>query len=282
MDRRENILCGLGLAQMSGAEIGPLDRPLVQRSDGKVIYVDHCDTVELRKRWASDPNVAEDRIEVDAVWRSIPLCQTIAAIAGTDARLDYVIASHVIEHVPDLIRWLQEIADVLKDRGSLRLAVPDKRFTFDYLRNTTTLAEVLDAYVCERIVPAPSRILDFALNSVEVDCQLAWTHQLNIGALKHMYTHAQAIKLARDARQHGAYHDVHCWVFTQTSFSSLMLELAKDGMIEFACERLLQPEPGTFEFIVHLTRMSDQSERVRSWQAAVDGQTGHPLSADAS
>ena len=281
-NRDESILSGLDLKRMIGAEIGPLDRPLVRRSDagsGGVIYVDHCDTTELRRRWESDPNVDEAKIEVDAVWRSNPLRESIAAVVGADVRLDYVIASHVIEHVPNLVGWLQELSAVLKERGSLRLAVPDKRYTFDILRNTTTLAEVFDGYVRQRKVPSSSRVLDFALNSVEVDCQKAWRNRLDLASLRHMYTHEQAIRLAQDAEHNGTYHDVHCWVFTPASFASLMLELARDGLLEFGCERLVVTQRDTFEFFVHMTHSPDPTERVRSWQIVAEAEQKQDFSA---
>ncbi len=52
---------------------------------------------------------------------------------------DLLVASHVIEHVPDLITWLREIASVLKPTGQARLAIPDRRYTFDLLRVETQL-----------------------------------------------------------------------------------------------------------------------------------------------
>ena len=42
-----------------------------------------------------------------------------------------------------MIGWLQEIASVMKAGGILSLAVPDKRFTFDRERETTTLEQLL-------------------------------------------------------------------------------------------------------------------------------------------
>lgn len=42
-------------------------------------------------------------------------------------RSDYIVACHVIEHIPNLIAWLNEINLLLDTRGRLFLAVPDKR-----------------------------------------------------------------------------------------------------------------------------------------------------------
>ena len=63
---------------------------------------------------------------------------------GGDAPIDFVIASHVIEHIPDPVGWLAQIGEILTDRGLLVLVVPDRRFTFDVNRPETTAAELID------------------------------------------------------------------------------------------------------------------------------------------
>jgi SAM-dependent methyltransferase len=177
MPRREQILLSIDVHECTGCEIGPLDRALVSKMDGTVYYVDHCDTETLKTRWASDVNVDTSQLHVDAVWGKRTLRGALTASTDFPSRspvgLDYVVASHVIEHVPDVTTWLNEIADVLKPAGDLRLAVPDRRYTFDFNRRETELAEVLEAYVCQRRVPSAGRILDFALHMATVDLSAA-------------------------------------------------------------------------------------------------------------
>jgi hypothetical protein len=56
--RKEKLLAGIKLETMSGLELGPLDRPLVDRRQGfRVRYLDHNSTEALRKRFQRDPNV---------------------------------------------------------------------------------------------------------------------------------------------------------------------------------------------------------------------------------
>ena len=40
--------------------------------------------------------------------------------------------------------WLNEIAGVLTTGGQVRLAIPDRRYTFDYARAETTIADVME------------------------------------------------------------------------------------------------------------------------------------------
>ena len=54
-----------------------------------------------------------------------------------DDSLDYVVASHVIEHVANPVKALWECARVVRHGGMVYLVVPDRRFTFDHTRALT-------------------------------------------------------------------------------------------------------------------------------------------------
>lgn len=272
--RKEKLLDGLDLATCVGAEIGPLNRPLVSKSVGHVIYIDHGDTQQLREKYADDKNVNVNDICVDAVWGNQTLQQSVDGYfkGKGQARqaLDYVVASHVIEHVPDLITWLAEIRSILKTDGQVRLAVPDRRFTFDYLRRTTSLPEVLAAFVDKARMPNTQCLLDFCLNAVVIDSVTAWQGPLNADALIRCHTLEHGLAVARDALENGNYHDVHCWVFTPESFAALFCELSRHGLIDFACAESYDTEVNDMEFFVNLRVCENAFERTQSWQSMLD------------
>lgn len=274
MGRKEKLLAELSIGESVGAEIGPLHNALIAKSDGTVFYVDHCDTETLQARWSSDKSVDVTRLHVDAVWGARTLRAAIdeSALANEiglrGRRLDYVVASHVVEHVPDLITWFSEIESVLAREGTVRLAVPDRRYTFDYLRHTSTLTDVVDAFVRGRRVPSGSRVFDFALNMVHVDCGKAWAGELDRDELVHGYTVQQALELARDAESNGTYHDVHCWVFTPTSFAELFCALAAAGLLKFSCDRIITTSRDEFEFFVWMQPCDDPIQVTDSWRLA--------------
>jgi SAM-dependent methyltransferase len=60
-----------------------------------------------------------------------------------DASVDFVVASHVLEHCEDPIGTLSNMLRTLRPGGSLFIAVPDKRFTFDRDRDTTTVSHLV-------------------------------------------------------------------------------------------------------------------------------------------
>jgi SAM-dependent methyltransferase len=209
MDRRGKLLFGLNLRNTMGLEIGALDRPIATGAQGHVIYVDHADTDSLRRKYANDPNVNVAKIvNVDAVWGG----QTLQECLGPGKKVDYIVASHVIEHVPDLIGWLEELRSILKPNGELRLAVPDRRFTFDFFRQETRLCDILHAYLVRARVPTPMTVLDHVLNA----CTVNYVDILRSGGeTANVLTEdlvRDALQMARGALECGAYHDVHCWV----------------------------------------------------------------------
>jgi hypothetical protein len=261
LDRREKILADIDLASSVCAEIGPLCNPLVTKKECDVIYVDYADADSLRKHYAGNPSVDVARIvETDAIWGKRTLRETLAR------PVDYIVASHVIEHVPDLITWLRELRDALNAGGQVRLAIPDKRFTFDFLRRETELSDVLDAYVTSARVPKPRSILDYYLNATPVDPFAAWRGELDESSVKRPNTFEQAMAMARDAADNGTYHDAHCWVFTPRSFANLLEQLSRYGLVAFACDRFFDTEVNTIEFFVALRPETDTAKIVASWQ----------------
>jgi hypothetical protein len=277
MDRRALLLSQIDLQTAVGAEIGPQDRPLVKKGEGRIFYVDHCDTDELRQRFADQPTVDVSNLQVDAVWGKDTLRKALLRAAGLPAEdatsfVDYVLASHVIEHVPDLIGWLREVRETLdtsiSSRGVLRLAVPDKRYCFDYLRNTSSLVDVLEAYALRRRRPSARCIIDWSLHMVEVDIKKAWRGDLDPDSMPRLNTLDGSLNLARDAEFNGSYHDVHCWVFTPASFADLCVNLSVHGLLEFECEWLVDSPRDTFEFYVSMRPCADRQAILTSWQRA--------------
>jgi SAM-dependent methyltransferase len=65
------------------------------------------------------------------------------ALPFADGSLDFVIASHVLEHMPLTLPALREWYRVLAPQGVLVLKIPDKRYTFDLYRPRTPLQHLV-------------------------------------------------------------------------------------------------------------------------------------------
>ncbi len=215
-------------------------------------------------KYASDPTVRADGIvPVDVVWAG----SSLRAAVGPEVRFDHVVASHVVEHVPDLVTWLSEIATVLGPDGALRLIVPDRRFTMDISRRETVLADVLAARLEKRTRPTPRDVIDFYGNYRIVERDVAWMGVEPLGDGAAITEIGTAMMHARSVLA-GAYCDAHCWVFTPGSFVHLMGNLAAIGECGFMCARIVDTVPGEIDFFVHLRRSSDAGGIRDSWDRA--------------
>jgi SAM-dependent methyltransferase len=114
-----------------GLEIGALGKPLRVPRSVRVTYVDRMDVPALREHYPelrSRPLVPVDAIDDgEKLARFNPGSQ------------DFIIANHFLEHTQDPIGTVRRHLEVLKPGGVLFLGVPEKRWTFDRDRPTTSL-----------------------------------------------------------------------------------------------------------------------------------------------
>jgi predicted SAM-dependent methyltransferase len=247
MDRTGKIFSELS-REGFGLEIGPSFRPIAAKRAGfNVETVDHMDRTALVAKYR-DHGVDIDAIEeVDYVWRGEPLSELI----GKKERYDWIIASHVIEHVPDLVGFLNECETLLKPEGILSLVVPDKRYCFDYLRWPTSVGEVMQASLEKRTMHPPGKIFDYFSQVVSVGGNIAWSAG-TMGHVNHVHDMAFARQKFEASRASSEYIDIHTWVFTPSSFRLMMQDLREMNLISFS-ERGFFDTDGC-EFYVSLDR----------------------------
>ena len=63
-----------------------------------------------------------------------------------DETMDFVCSSHVLEHIANPLKAIDEWKRVVRDGGIIYAAVPDKRHTFDYARGRTPLSHLIDDF----------------------------------------------------------------------------------------------------------------------------------------
>lgn len=140
----------------AGLELGALHRPMPQHPKMQVSYVDRFGIDELRKHY-------EELDEYDLVGPDIiDDAQTLASVA--DESQDFVIASHIIEHLANPIAAIEQWLRVLRPGGHLYLVTPDKRETFDRHRVRTTVEHLILDYLRPSAERDYEHFLDYAIH----------------------------------------------------------------------------------------------------------------------
>ena len=147
-DRVSALRKGIEPGITAAIEIGPLDKPILGKPDFRVRY--------LISRPPSSCPRSTQMIPTSAPWSTstssgMGVRHLIRFSVATE--VDAVVASHVFEHIPDPIGWLRNFASVLRPGGTVTLAIPDMRYTFDVNRRVSEVSDLLDAYLRGAAVP---------------------------------------------------------------------------------------------------------------------------------
>lgn len=242
-----------------GLELGPLTSPVLSKDKTNVKYVDHMSLEELREKYKTEPVDLNKIVKPDYVLSNKTLSQIVKG-----QKFDYIIASHVIEHVPDTVRWFQDLASVLKVGGVLSLAIPDKRFTFDITRIESTPAQVMGAYY-DRLSRSSSQMMyDFAREfSVNIDSGIAWREPDAYVTTKKRWSLDEVQAMCVDNLDPQKYVDCHCYVYTPTSFITILSELITQELFSYEVVDMIETRPGELEFYVSLRKLDPKSITIK-------------------
>ena len=248
-------LIELDVRNLRGIEIGPLDKPRITTDQGEIHYLDYMTTEELRDlhRYEDGIHVDVGRIvDVDLVARD---GARLLEVVGDLAPVDYVLASHVIEHVPDMIGWLREIAEVLRDGGLISLVIPDRRFTFDIHRRLTDVGDLVDSHL-SGLRRSPYRNIYQQVSRIvpDVDAIGIWNGTIGYASAGNDRD-LEAYRHCLHARESGDYVDVHNNIFTPASFLDVYERLARLGLMDYRIARFFPTERWELEFFVTLERL---------------------------
>lgn len=211
-----------------GLEIGALHYPLKVPTDVTVQYVDRYSNADLRKQY---PELSEQPfVPVSIVDDGEKLTKVRAKSQ------DFIIANHFIEHAEDPIGTIATHLKKLKEGGILYLAVPDKRYTFDYDRPVTTLAHLVQNY---RRGPAYGRKQHY----------VEWVHL----AEKQRKGAAQQAALLMKVR-----YSIHFHVWTNTDFASMLAHMKHALGLPLELEAL---QKNHHEFICIIRKQSKRVPR---------------------
>lgn len=219
-------------------ELGPLNRPIVDKQVfPNTFYCDIRSTEDVRKLYSGNDYLEATGISVDPE-TIVPIDYVIkGSYAETFEKLekfDIVVASHVLEHMEDLIFALRDLSAVLKEGGVLCLIYPDKRYCFDHFR---TSASFRDAYRVFRNGPTEnaSMVLDFYYSVIpENQPYIFWQKD---GILNHLpkASFENAVQHYEQALNGVKMDDVHYWPFSDMDFLKFLYDCTRAGLIPLRC-----------------------------------------------
>jgi SAM-dependent methyltransferase len=118
-----------------GVEIGGLYRPFPISDNCQIVRVDLYDRKKLMN---INPELSAEKIQ------SPDIIADGEKLSFHDCSLDFVVASHVVEHLRNPIGAIDSWTRTLKDGGYLILVIPHKNFTFDKDRSITPISHLAD------------------------------------------------------------------------------------------------------------------------------------------
>jgi SAM-dependent methyltransferase len=210
-----------------GVEIGALFLPLSVPAGVSVRYVDRMGVAELRDQYPELDGfdlVAPHIVDDGEVLAGVP-----------DSSVDFVIANHFIEHCEDPIGTLSNHLRVLRPGGTVYMAVPDCRFTFDRDRPVTSVAHLEKDHLEG---PEWSRRAHYE----------EWERSHRGGSVEEIAARADDLEV-RD-------YSIHFHVWTPTAFLELLAHCRAELGLPLEVEAL---ERNDHEFIVVMSRATAPS-----------------------
>jgi predicted SAM-dependent methyltransferase len=250
VDRIRTLLDGLALDGL-GLEVAPYFNPTIRKGQYNIYYVDYTDNETLKKKASENPGAKTIEIpEIDWVW--VPRKKLRACIPD-GMTFDYAIASHVVEHVPNTIGWLNEILEVMKVGAKLALAVPDRCLTMDFYRRETTLGDLIGNWIEAPSIPTVTQVMDFLSQGFDNTQGNQAVGSIPFESAPRHYSDVKALEFAIWAHNEQHYLDTHCTVWTPDSFINVMQRVVGLGLMNVEISPPIQYAAGSGEFIVQLT-----------------------------
>jgi SAM-dependent methyltransferase len=228
-----------------GLEISPGAAPLIRREDaaGGLTY---CDKVGGDAWKASYGAKAQgEMLSSDVTLGTRRLDEVFPA-----AHFDYVVSSHVLEHIPDFIGFFKSVEIVLKPNSDLVMIVPDKRYTFDVLREPTSIAQIERAHELRLIHPSREMMREFFSHiDHAATAELLWAK-----------THQPAPTFSADqveerlGRTKPEDIDLHCWVFTPSVMRTLLDYVCEVHAPLLHVVEVSDTPHGSIEFMIHMKK----------------------------
>lgn len=227
LERRAFVESHVDVSSTKILEIGAMDTPLYRPHEADIRFLDWYSTSELESFLEGNPRRKADQVvDVDFAIKKKRFSTDVPE------KFDLVIASHVIEHIPDVVAWIQEIENVLTPSGRVFLAVPDRRYTFDIVRQETDAVDLIRCYDEDLEIASYYQILRDLYYYRPVRGEDAWSDPSQLDGKVKEKRFPLSVAMEKARRLAESYNSVHCHVFSFPSFSPLWADLLEAEMFK--------------------------------------------------
>lgn len=216
-------------------EIGPFAWPLLRGPD--VAYADVLSTEQIRARARDIGADADGAPEIDFV---VPPSD----LSAIEEQFRAVVSCHLIEHQPNLVGHLQQVAQMLEPGGRYFLIVPDRRYCADHYLPSSTLAELVAAHSEKRVRHVLRSLIEHRALTVHNDPLRHW--QGDHGRRIDDFPSRLRSAIAEFAT--GDFVDLHTWYFDPASFREVITDLGEAGQIPFRVQVVYPTRRDDVEF----------------------------------
>lgn len=242
-------------------DVGPLDNPLFNKNEANIYFADIKPTEVVKNRYSYFNDKRLNKIvDIDYVIEE----SYEKTFKNNNIKFDYVIFSHVFEHIPNPINILLDVSTILSLNGKLCLLLPDKEFTFDHYRENTTFADWYDVYIRGEEYSLPRLVLDSMLETNKLNNPVAYWNKT--------FTKIPDSTIKSCLNQYQKYidddklsFDGHRWVFTDRSFLKILEDLYKVNLMPYNLIRFYPTahHDNTFGLILELDYSVQKNPLIR-------------------
>lgn len=236
-------------------ELGPLNRPIANKNVyPNTFYCDVRSTEEVRELYSGNDYLEATGLMVDPE-TIVPIDYIVRESYEKTfkdvEKFDFVIASHVLEHMEDLIYALRDISTVLKREGVFFIVYPDRRYCFDHFRTSASFRDAYNVFRNGSVKNAPM-VLDFYFSVIaENNPDTFWNKE---GILNYLpeAPFDKAVEHYEQALNGVKMDDVHYWPFTDMDFLRFLYDCIRAKLIPFRCISFCPCLQNDQQFIVAL------------------------------
>lgn len=246
-------------------EISPLYFPLLKQSsnvknvdvqsrEANIARYNTSDSFP-RKSWGS--KFADHFAETHYIWKGGSYLNLVGS-----KRFKHIVSSHVLEHIPDLISYLEDMYDIMEPGGELRMMIPDMSKNWDFRRKPTELSDIIGNHIEKRTHPGSGDYFEQVL--LAPLSQISEHDPANYVRHPGLYDEIVTTAAIKEALRHtlaaasrtaaGSYEDAHVNRWTCRSFCQHMQILKDVGLIRLELVNVVPVRPDGGEFLVTLKK----------------------------